>query len=174
MSSKAGVENQVEDMSTPTALPLGDRLADTSYVLNFILRWEHLVLLASIFIIFVVCKFVFAIPLYISKFRSTTQMITEFNLDDHLVEKDNKAIALALGGYILGLGFVVRGSLSATRSNVGEQLLSEFIWTMIGFILLFVSQLLNNFIMLHGIKNSHAMLEGNIAVGILEGGYFFI
>lgn len=146
----------------------GDRLGSTDFVVDSILRWEHLLLLVIAMIIFPVSKFLYTVPLYISRWRTSYESLKEFNIDEQLVKTDNKGLAVSFAGYLVGVGLVIRGSLSTSRVGVWDQLLDEIVFTAVGLFLLFISQLINDKVIFYGINNGQAIMEGNVAVGILE------
>ena len=80
-------------------------------------------------------------------------LLTPYKLNEQLVEKDNRAIAVSFVGYLLGLGIILEGVVSQESSSlatgsarrdllldVGDTLL----WGVIGIVLLQLARWIND------------------------------
>lgn len=92
-----------------------------------------------------------------------------FSLEEQLVRKDNKAIAVHFVGYLVGVALIVEGVLEAPSRGLVLGLIDVAIWGLVGMVLLLIAGRLNDKFILKGIKAREAMLlEGNLAVAVVE------
>ena len=109
-------------------------------------------------------------------------LLTPYKLNEQLVEKDNRAIAVSFVGYLLGLGIILEGVVSQESSSlatgsarrdllldVGDTLL----WGVIGIVLLQVARWINDKWLLSSFLNTKELVEDqNVGTGAVEFGSF--
>ncbi len=105
-----------------------------------------------------------------------------FNLDEELLETDNKALSVSFLGYILGLGFIFSSVLSSETSYyladlvtfpLLASLLDLSIWIAIGIALLNVARVINNRFVLRGFSNEKEIIEDkNVGTGAVQLGSY--
>ena len=72
----------------------------------------------------------------------------------------------------MGQGLVMVGVCTCTDDDVGEHAGLLFAWTSIGCGLMLISQYINDKLLVRGLNNTSALLDDNIAVGVMEAGSF--
>lgn len=91
------------------------------------------------------------------------------NLNAELLERDNLAVAIALGGYFLGLTLAVGGALAGTASSLVNGLLGTLTYGLIAIILLNVSIRLNDCLLLSRCNlEKELVADRNCGVGLVE------
>lgn len=109
-------------------------------------------------------------------------LLTPYQLNEQLVEVDNRAVAVSFSGYLLGLGIILEGVVSQEAANlatgsarrdllldVGDTLL----WGVIGIVLLQLARLINDRLLLNTFSNTKELIEDqNIGTGAVEFGSF--
>jgi uncharacterized membrane protein YjfL (UPF0719 family) len=109
-------------------------------------------------------------------------LFTPYKLNEQLVEVDNRAVAVAFAGYLLGLGIILEGVVSQESTNmatgsarrdllldVGDTLL----WGVIGIVLLQLARLINDKLLLNTFSNTKELVEDkNVGTGAVEFGSF--
>ncbi len=109
-------------------------------------------------------------------------LLTPYKLNEQLVEKDNRAIAVSFVGYLLGLGIILEGVVSQESSSlatgsarrdllldVGDTLL----WGVIGIVLLQIARWINDKWLLSSFLNTKELVEDqNVGTGAVEFGSF--
>ena len=109
-------------------------------------------------------------------------LLTPYKLNEQLVEKDNRAIAVSFVGYLLGLGIILEGVVSQESSSlatgsarrdllldVGDTLL----WGVIGIVLLQLARWINDKWLLSSFLNTKELVEDqNVGTGAVEFGSF--
>jgi uncharacterized membrane protein YjfL (UPF0719 family) len=115
------------------------------------------VYLLSAFVLFVIGKVFFDLT-----HRS-------FNLKEQLVERDNMALALAVGGYILGLTIALGGAMSGPSISLTVNLIDIFLYGVIAIVLLNGSVRINDWLILHRFSGEKEILrDQNCGVGAIE------
>lgn len=109
-------------------------------------------------------------------------LLTPYNLNEQLVEVDNRAIAVSFAGYLLGLGIILEGVVSqdsailATGSVRRDLLLDvgdTILWGLIGIVLLQFSRWINDKLLLSTFSNTKELVEDkNVGTGAVEFGSF--
>ncbi len=107
---------------------------------------------------------------------------TPYNLSEEFTKKDNKAVAVSFGGYILGLGIIVWSMLSSnsvaepTDSPTKDLLLDLWetaLWSFIGILLLQAARVINDKLLLYQFSNVKEIIEDkNIGTGAVQCGAF--
>jgi len=129
-----------------------------------------LIYLVSVFVLFIIGKFVF------------DKSHPRFKLQKELLEHDNFAMALAVVGYYFGLILVIGGVLIGPSSGWVDDLIDIFFYGLISIVLLNFSALISDKLILHKFDDTKeiiddrnagtgAVVAGNyIAVGLIIGG----
>lgn len=119
------------------------------------------VALALAFVFLLVGKYVYGI------FRP-------FGVDQQLGDKDNKAVALSLGGFVFALGLVIAPLLAhESGKDLQTDLIDLAIWVVIALVLLVVGQFVNDKVIFGRFSNSKELAEDhNAGLGIAEAGSF--
>lgn len=133
------------------------------------LQWESLVYIVEAFVLLWIGKFVRGI------------LAPSYNLNQELTHHDNKALAVAFVGYMMGIGIVILGVLSsggAESGYVGNPLIDNMIglaiWSLIGIVLLNVARMVNEKLILHDFDNTKEIItDRNVGVGAVHFGSYF-
>lgn len=160
------------DTSETDADSLDERLVTTDWLTDEMFSWKNLVLLFITVLIFLASKGMFVAPFYFRTFATDKKaMKGKFTtLDRALVEDDNKGMAAQFAGFLLGVGLVVRGSLSTPKSDIGDALLDCFVFSIIGFMLIGISHVITDFAILWKINSIVSVaVDKNTAVGVMVG-----
>ncbi|MEE4354885.1 MAG: DUF350 domain-containing protein [Desulfococcaceae bacterium] len=92
----------------------------------------------------------------------------EYSLTHELVEKDNPALALAVGGYYFGLVLAIGGSLAGPGIGITDDLIDLFIYGFLSVILLNLSWLICDKIILYKFKSSDELIrDQNPGTGVV-------
>ena len=118
----------------------------------------------------IIYLFVILVIFYVGK--KVYDVLTPYNLNEQLIEVDNKAVALSFAGYMFGLGIILWGVLSGeTTKDFYLDLLDMVIWGVIGIVLLQISRVVNDKILLSRFDNIKELVEDrNIGTGAVEAG----
>mmetsp|Transcript_146252 Transcript_146252/g.354928 ORF Transcript_146252/g.354928 Transcript_146252/m.354928 type:complete len:416 (-) Transcript_146252:75-1322(-) len=96
------------------------------------------------------------------------------SLDSELTESDNPAMAISFTAFLAAICIVITGP--RTPGSVGDEADEMFfdavVWTTIGVVLLFIANVMNNFIMMRGFVARQSLLDQNVATGIIEAGTY--
>ena len=97
-----------------------------------------------------------------------------FVLRTELIEKDNLAVALAVGGYYLGLVIVLGGVVSGPASfSVLDDVIGLVIFGLLGIVLLNLSAWINDKVVFSKFDNEKEIVEDrNAGMGAIEGGNY--
>ncbi len=109
-------------------------------------------------------------------------LFTPYKLNEQLVEVDNRAVAVAFAGYLLGLGIILEGVVSQESTNVAtgsarRDLLLDvgdtLLWGVVGIVLLQLARLINDKLLLNTFSNTKELVEDkNVGTGAVEFGSF--
>lgn len=94
-----------------------------------------------------------------------------FSLNEELTDKDNKAVALATVGYLLGMMIVVRGVMVSDYDAVEyvsmfEDVVMTVIWSLVAMVLLLSSAVVNDKLLLSSFCNRKELIEDrNVGTG---------
>jgi uncharacterized membrane protein YjfL (UPF0719 family) len=94
-----------------------------------------------------------------------------FSLDEELTEKDNKAVALATVGYLLGMMIVLRGVLVSDYDTVEsvsmvEDVAMTIVWSLVAMVLLLSSAVVNDKFLLNSFSNRKELIDDqNVGTG---------
>ncbi len=92
----------------------------------------------------------------------------EYNLTYELVQRDNPALALAVGGYYFGLVLAIGGTLAGPGLGIVDDLIDLFIYGFLSIVLLNVSWLLCDKIILYKFKTSDELIrDQNPGTGVV-------
>lgn len=131
---------------------------DVTYLTLVFTLWESLV-----YIVLLPLGFAFGRVLF---GRYLSLKVPQFSLSKALVEKDNKAVAIAFSGFEVAMGLVMWGGISdQDKDNSALNLAGGLAWTAMGFVFLMLAVVINDL----GLWFGHPVLEsienGNIAAG---------
>ena len=120
----------------------------------------------------IIYLFVIVVIFYVGK--KVYDVLTPYNLNEQLIEVDNKAVALSFAGYMFGLGIILWGVLSGeTTKDFYPDLLDMVIWGAIGIVLLQISRVVNDKILLARFDNVKELVKDrNIGTGAVEAGTY--
>jgi len=100
--------------------------------------------------------------------------VTSYSLNTQLTAKDNPAVGLLLGGFMLGITAVLCGVLAGdapdepTWANFSEDLVPVLIYGLIGIVMLFVAGIFNDKIVLRQFSNHKEIVDNqNSAVAVI-------
>ncbi len=100
--------------------------------------------------------------------------VTSYSLNTQLTAKDNPAVGLLLGGFMLGVTAVLCGILAGdapdepTWANFSEDLVPVLIYGLIGMVMLFVAGIFNDKIVLRQFSNHKEIVDNqNSAVAVI-------
>ncbi|MFL2480141.1 MAG: DUF350 domain-containing protein [Verrucomicrobiales bacterium] len=100
--------------------------------------------------------------------------VTSYSLNTQLTAKDNPAVGLLLGGFMLGITAVLCGVLAGdspdepTWVNFSEDLVPVLIYGLIGMVMLFVAGIFNDKIVLRQFSNHKEIVDNqNSAVAVI-------
>lgn len=91
-------------------------------------------------------------------------LLTPYSLEVQLTEKDNPAVGLVLGGFLLGVAAVICGAFAGESGDVSvAQFATDIglvaIYVILGMVLLFFAGILNDKLVLHRFRNQHEIVE---------------
>lgn len=93
----------------------------------------------------------------------------KFGLREQLIERDNLAFALAVGGYVLGLTIALGGAMSGPSISLTVNLIDIFLYGVIAIVLLNVSVWINDWLILHRFSGEKEIVQDqNCGVGAIE------
>ena len=93
----------------------------------------------------------------------------DYNLHEELIEKDNAALALTMGGYYLGLIFSIGGVIDGPPSGLSQDLTDMLIYGVLSIVLLNISAIINDRFILYKFKIKKEILEDqNCGTGVVE------
>ncbi len=93
---------------------------------------------------------------------------TSFDIHDE-IERDNKAVGVALGGNLIAIGLVTLKAVFGSFNGWGESIAAFLVFGVLGFVLLYVIRFLFDFILLPTARVSKALAEDrNIGVAFVE------
>ncbi len=90
-------------------------------------------------------------------------LLTPYDLDEHLTDKDNIAVAVSVAGYFAGVTIVYLGALIGPSKGLGEDLMAIGSYTLLGLLLLNLSRLINDKLILHRFSNEKELIEDHNA-----------
>ncbi len=93
----------------------------------------------------------------------------KFALREQLIERDNLAFALAVGGYVLGLTFALGGAMSGPSISLTVNLIDIFLYGVIAIVLLNISVWINDWLILDRFSGEKEIIQDqNCGVGAIE------
>eukprot|EP00937_MAST-01D_sp_MAST-1D-sp2_P004595 g4595.t1 len=124
-----------------------------------------------------------AAPASVTRAPSKSSLLNEwrsFDLDTELVQKDNKALAVAFAGYMAAIGLMLAGDMTGSLSTggesvtqMGENALYSVVWALIGMLLMLLSHFVNDYVLLSSFANTQSIVSGqNVAAGVSEAGSY--
>ena len=105
--------------------------------------------------------------------KKIKDMVTSYNIDKELTHTDNKALAVSYVGYLVGQAIIILGVMSGPANDFVNDLIGVAIWSLIGIILLNVSQVLNDKFILRQFSNVKEIIgDRNVGVGAAQAGSY--
>lgn len=106
--------------------------------------------------------------------------IVPYDMNKELVEIDNKAVAVSLSGYLIGLGIILWGVLGdsaekviMSKKDLQHDLISVFIWGLVGILLLQIARVINDKLVLYKFNNFKEIItDKNVGTGAVQFGAF--
>jgi uncharacterized membrane protein YjfL (UPF0719 family) len=106
--------------------------------------------------------------------------IVPYDMNKELVDVDNKAVAVSLSGYLIGLGIILWGVLGDSaekiimnKKDLQQDLISVFIWGLIGILLLQIARVINDKLVLYKFNNiKEIVTDKNVGTGAVQFGAF--
>jgi len=93
----------------------------------------------------------------------------KFALREQLIDRDNLAFALAVGGYVLGLTFALGGAMSGPSISLTVNLIDIFLYGVIAIVLLNISVWINDWLILDRFSGEKEIIQDqNCGVGAIE------
>lgn len=143
---------------------LGDRLVVSA--LPDFFEWQSLFGLLVLLLLLLVVK-----GFYQLRFARRLEG-RKFDVDQVLANPNSSAMAVSFAGYCFGQGLVLVGVTTCADNDVGRHIGNLFGWTAIGCILMFLSQFVNDKLIIRRMDNTEEILKDNLAVGIMEAGLY--
>lgn len=150
------------DVTTPDGLA---EFFDISDVVGLI-RGDGLIFLALVLLIFYIAKIAYG-------------LLSPFDLREQLTSKDNKAVALSFGGYMLGVGIIMLGIIKSPAEMPKRidplvyDILSTVFWGLGGILLLLVARFINDRLLFAKFNNAKELVvDRNVGAGACECGSF--
>lgn len=107
--------------------------------------------------------------LFIGKF--VYNKTTSFDFDNELTDRDNKAFAVALAGYIGGLALALSGTLYATGNGIYWDWIGIGITGLIAIVFMRLSVFVNDKLILYKFDNAKEIVQDkNLGTGFVQGG----
>ncbi len=97
---------------------------------------------------------------------------TRFDDDALILERQNTAVALRRAGLFLGGTLAMAGVLSGPSKGLVADFLGVALFGIVAYVLLFAGRALCHALLLRGIDDDDACMNGNVSVGLVEGGLF--
>jgi uncharacterized membrane protein YjfL (UPF0719 family) len=92
-----------------------------------------------------------------------------FGLRDQLIERDNLAFALTVGGYVLGLTIALGGAMAGPSISLTVNLIDIFLYGFIAIVLLNISVWINDWLILDRFSGEKEIIQDqNCGVGAVE------
>lgn len=113
------------------------------------------------------------VVLYLAKLAKGA--LTKYHLDKELTEHDNKAVALPFAGFILGVTIILWSVLTSPSStdNIWLDLAATGAWSLLGVILLMLSQVINDKVLMRQFKNDKELVQDrNVGTGAVIAGTY--
>jgi uncharacterized membrane protein YjfL (UPF0719 family) len=93
----------------------------------------------------------------------------KFALREQLIERDNLAFALTVGGYVLGLTIALGGAMSGPSISLTVNLIDIFLYGAIAIVLLNISVWINDWLILDRFSGEKEIIQDqNCGVGAIE------
>jgi len=126
--------------------------------------------------------YLFAVVSVLCVGKKVNDILTPYDLNEELTEKDNKAVALSLAGYLFGLAIILWSVLTSESAveetesvwrDIGADLVSTVIWGVIGIAFLQVARILNDKVLLYRFSNVKELAEDrNVGAGAVQCGAY--
>ncbi|MBN1961163.1 MAG: DUF350 domain-containing protein [Deltaproteobacteria bacterium] len=136
--------------------------------------WELLDPRAVIYLVIILLVFYLA--------KKTFDWVAPYNLNEQLTKVDNKAVALAFAGFIIGVGIVILSILSGeVHTGDATTVVMAYVtdlgvtvaWSLGGVILLHITRIVNDKIIFYKFSNVKELVEDkNLGTGAIEAGSY--
>lgn len=98
-------------------------------------------------------------------------MVSNVKMIDSLSLKNNPAMGISLGGIIFAVGIIMSGVIGGdAASDITKEIITVGVSGIIGIILVFSSRVIFDKISIPGFKMRDAIMQGNIAVSVIDAG----
>lgn len=110
------------------------------------------------------------------------QLMSPFKVNEQLTEKDNRAVAVSMGGFLFGVAMIQWGvmghemvagdpEVEVAAADYGRDLLSTSIWGGIGIVLLLVARVVNDKLLMPKFKLDKELVgDHNVGAGMVDAG----
>jgi len=105
--------------------------------------------------------------------KLANDLITSYSINEELMHKDNKALAVSYVGYLIGQGLIILGVLEGEGTDLINDLTQMVIWSVIGIGLLNASRIINDKIIFSKFDNVKEIIKDkNIGTGAIQFGSY--
>jgi uncharacterized membrane protein YjfL (UPF0719 family) len=111
--------------------------------------------------------------------KATFDALTPYDVNDHLVQKDNPALAVSVAGYFLGVIIIYLGSalgeanVTADLKSLGSMVGIDVFYALLGIFLLNVGRVVNDkFVLSQFSTEKEIITDRNVGTGAVEFGSF--
>ena len=114
--------------------------------------------------------------------KKVNDMLTPYDLNAELIDKDNKAVALSFGGYLFALAIILWSVLASDSAveetesvwrDLGTDILDTLIWGAVGIVFLQIARLMNDKVLLYKFSNTKELIEDrNVGTGAIQCGAY--
>ncbi|OHX66117.1 DUF350 domain-containing protein [Flammeovirga pacifica] len=95
------------------------------------------------------------------------------NVNKELTDKDNLAYSISISGYFMGVAIIFFGANIGASNGLVNDLISVGIYAFGGILALFVSRLINDFMIFNQVDNMKEIIDNkNVSVGIVQFGTY--
>ena len=105
--------------------------------------------------------------------------IPTYRLNQELLQRDNKALAVSFSGYLGGMGIVMLGVFESESSNpllsdpFWNDVVSLILWSLVGIVCLNIARWMNDKIILHRFDNTKEIIQDkNVGTGAVQWGSY--
>lgn len=99
--------------------------------------------------------------------------LVSYNINEELTSKDNKALAVAYTGYMVGQAIIILGVLDGPAGDLVDDLIGVAVWSMLGIILLNVAMWCNDKFLLRKFDNVKEIItDQNAGTGAVQAGAY--
>jgi uncharacterized membrane protein YjfL (UPF0719 family) len=105
--------------------------------------------------------------------KLANELLTSYNIDDELTEKDNFALSVSLSGYLFSVVIIFAGALAGPSQGITKDLINVGGYSLLGIVLLNLSRVINDKVILRKFCNIKEIIEDrNAGVGAVQMGSY--